>query len=369
VASITDIINTSVSANQTNGLNGIALISQQLVARINSERREVAVDYNRPDYVAAQTQQQQLLKFKSGIADNLSALGKASSAIGWVDSTLQDTLVQLQEAQQSSDPEVRAQAAADFNDALNTINSRVDGANQTVNYQNVNLVGNPGLDFGVSKLYVTTDMNGGGTYVQGQYLGTRYNIDATDGSIWRYDQGSNNYIQYSGDGTGTPTGQTLSADNMEIVGYDSDSGAAALSSDQGTIVGTVDKGGLGLLPSGFYNDFQDDDSIQRAIDDVNSAIAYETSRGASMKATDAVVEASNNMAQQKINRLNNDISNITQQELSTTEAQNRAATLKASLAVNNINLVAQQHTGLVQNLLDSINGQGPAFGVFGVMGF
>jgi galactitol-specific phosphotransferase system IIB component len=368
VTTINDYVQITLASNQSRGMESLVQISQKLVERMNEERRDVAVDVTRADLVEANRKKADLIAYKAKIADHLSAASKAKNAIEWVSSTLNSMLSDLQ-ALAGADAETRAAAAAAFDEDLAFINSKVDGANQKVGYQNINLVGNTTApNFSVDDLYVRTSERGGSAFMDGVYMGARFNIEDAEGDLWRYDETKDAYVEYSSDGTGTPTGNTIAGDGLTVDSYDSDTGAVTLGGS-GSLSGTVVKGGLGVLKAEFYDDFADDAAVDRAIDDVTDAISYVTSRGAAIKAQATLVSTSNRMIQEKINQLSSEISSITQEELAETDAQGRAARLKMTLAINNINLAAQAGTGMIENLLELTKGQQPAVGVFGALGY
>ena len=127
--------------------------------------------------------------------------------------------------------------------------------------------------------------------------------------------------------------------------------------------------GLGVLNSEMYNDFASDTDIQNAIDDMLSAIDYVSQKGSFIKAQAVVMRNADRSISERVSNLNKEIDSITREELDDNAARNKAVSLKASLVVNNINLVAQHNTSLVQNLLDMTQGLSKAPGVFGSMGF
>ena len=369
VTTINDFVQISLAKNQTNSMESLVLISQKLVERMNAERRDDAVNFTRPDLVRANSEKGDLMAFKAKIADNLSAVSKAKGAIEWVENTLDDMLLDLQEILGSGDAEARAAAAAAFDEDLGLINSKVDNANQKIGYQDVNLVGNTTPpDFGVDNLYIRTSAKGGSAFVEGVNLGARFNVEDAEGDLWRYDESTESYIEYSADGTGTPSGASVAADGLTIDSYDADTGAVVFGGT-GSLQGTVVRGGIEVLGSEFYSGFADDAAVQRAIDDVTAAIDYVASNGSSIKANATVLQVSNRLIQDRISQLSSEISDITKEEVDATAAEAKAARLKVSLAVNNINLTMQHSTGIIQNLMALTEGQGSAVGVFGLLGY
>jgi hypothetical protein len=368
VTTINDLVQIRLAKNQTSGMESLVQISQKLVERMNEERRGQAVDFERHDMVEATRKKTDLLAYKAKVADHLSAATKAKGAIEWVSTTLNTMLSDLQ-ALDGADAETRAAAAAAFNEDLAFINSKVDGASQRVGYQTINLVGAPTApDFSVDNLYVRTSDRGGSALMEGVYLGSRFNVEDAEGDLWRYSETTDAYVEYVADGTGVPTGNTIAAEGLTLDSYDPDTGAVTFGGS-GSLSGTVVRAGLEVLGAEFYDSLADDDAVDRAIADVTAAIDYVTSRGAAIKANATLVQTSNSLIQERINQLSSEISAITQEELAETAAEAKAARLKLSLAVNNINLVATANAGLIENMMVLTQERQPASGVFGMLGY
>jgi hypothetical protein len=366
VSGIGDYVQIQLQKNQTNSMDSIALISQKLVERIKSERKETAVDLTRPDYVRASGERGRLMAYKAKVADELSAMTKAKGAIEWASSKLNTILAKAQATLGTSDPDERAALAQEVNEALDFINSKVNDAGVKIGYQTVNLVGDVRApDYKTDPLYIHTGPKGGREMVQGAYMGSSYHIEDADGYNWTLNEVDNVYVQRDSDSN--PTGNTVSADNLTIDSFDHDTGAISLGG--GAITGTVVSGGLGVLNSELYNDFASDTDIENAIDDILSGIDYVSQKGSFIKAQAVVMRNADRTIGERVSNLNKEIDSITREELDDNAARNKAASLKASLVVNNINLLAQHNTSIVQNLLDMTQGLARAPGVFGSMGY
>ncbi|MCD6074276.1 MAG: hypothetical protein K0Q70_1159 [Rhodospirillales bacterium] len=370
VSGIGEYVNIQLQKNQFSSMDSIALISKQLVARMQSERKDEAVNFSRPDLARANNEKARLMEYKTKVADELSAMTKAKGAVEWVISKLNTMTAKAQAMLGSTDPDARAALATEFNEALDFINAKVDGASQKIGYQTINLVGdvNPST-FKADNLYIHTGDKGGRTMVEGAYMGSNYNIVDEDGYLWTYSDSEQALIQRENTASGTATGNKIAFDGLTVDSFDHDTGAVTLGGSGGGLTGTVQRGGIGVLDSKFYGDFATDADVQNAIDDMLSAMTYVKSEGSSIKADATVMLNANKTIQGKISNLNRDIDAITREELDEAGAKTKAANLKMSLAINNINLVAQHNTALVQNLLDMTQGLARAPGVFGSMGY
>jgi len=363
VTNISDLVSAYLTQNQNNSMDSIALISRKLTERIQSERKDTAVDLTRPDYVRADQERGRLLAYKSKVADELSAMTKAKGAVEWALSKVNTITALAQDTLGTTDPTKRDELVQSVKDALSFINDKVKGASQKIGYQTVNLVGDARApDFKTDNLYIHTSDKGGRMMVEGAYMGSDYYIKDTDGFNWTYNEKDNTYVQR--DANSNPTGETVSA---TIDSFDHDTGAITIGG--GSLSGTLVKGGIGVLEPEFYNDFATDADIQNAIDDMMAAANYIKSKGASIKADATIMRNTDNSIGDRLRTLNKDIDAITREELDETAAKTKAASLKASLVINNINLVAQHNTALVQNLLDMTQGLSKAPGVFGAIGY
>jgi len=369
-AGIGDIVNTYLTQNQSKSMDSIALISRQLVARMKSERKEVAVDFTRPDLVRANSEKARLMEYKTKVADELSAMTKAKGAVEWATSKLNTMTAKAQAILGSTDQDARAAFAQEFNEALQFINDKVDGASQKIGYQTINMVGDVDQStFKPDNLYIHTGDKGGRTMVEGAYMGSHYNIKDEDGFIWTYSAKDQAFIQREDSAAATATGNKIAFNGLVVDSFDPDTNEVTLGGTGGGLTGTVQRGGLGVLDAKFYGDFASDADVQNAIDDMLSAMDYVKSKGSKIKADATVMLNANKTIQQRVSNLNKDIDLITREELDDATAKGKAANLKLQLAINNINLVAQHNNALVQNLLDMTQGLSAAPGVFGQLGY
>jgi hypothetical protein len=370
VSGIGDYVNIQLQKNQFNSMDSLALISKQLVERMQSERKDEAVNFSRPDLARANNEKARLVNYKAKVADELSAMTKAKGAIEWVTSKLNTMTAKAQSLLGSTDPDARAAFVQEFKEGLDFINDKVDGASQKIGYQTINMIGdvNPST-FKADNLYIHTSDKGSRAMVEGAYMGSHYNILDEDGYLWTYSDSEQAFVQRENTASATPTGNKISFDGLTVDSFDHDSGAVTLGGSGAGLTGTVQRGGIGVLDSQFYNDFATDADVQKAIDDMLTAMTYVKSKGSTIKADATIMLNANKTIQGRISNLNKDIDAITREELDESAAKTKAANLKMSLAINNINLVAQHNTSIVQNLLDMTQGLTKAPGIFGSMGY
>ena len=358
VGTINDYVSITLSRDKAAGMSSLLQITQQLVARMNQERADVAVDYNSYDLVQANREKDKLVNFKDKVADTASLLSKTSNAINNISATLTKMRNSLDLIDSSTSAEVRAQKAAEFDADLASINSQANGANQTVNYRNFNLIGNT-QDPSFSTDNVTTSYTpkGGALFVEGTYLGSDYYIQAADGNLWRHDATAGKFIEYGPDGY-TKTGGEISTDGLTLTSFDNASGAITYGGT-GSLSGTVVRGGLKLVGSDLYNGFADDASVAQAMADLDQAIATAASRGASIKANSALLQSNISQVSEKLLHVDKEISDLVDKQLSENGSKSAAAQAKLGLAVTNLNLASSANNALIENMLT----------LFGLMGF
>ncbi len=369
LGSIAEIVNTQLARNQFNSQDSLVLITQQLVARNQEERAEQAVNFDRPDLVAATKEIARLTSFKEKVNDNVMALKKARNAIEWVEKYLDDMRTELTLIQGSTSNEDRAAAAAQFNEYFKNINGYVHGANQQTKIGKLNLVGNTtGPNWNTDDIYTRTSENGGFVAVEGAYLGNDFEITDGDGLKWRLNRGENTYYQHKIDGTNEKTGLSISADDLTLDSYDMSTGAISFSGDT-PLSGTVTTAGLGLLTSEFYNDFATDTDVTTAIAEIDAAITEFDRLSGSIVADASLLEGRIDLADKKISVLRHEQRNIRAEELDASAAETAAANLKLRLAINNIESLSQVNNGLIENMLSLSSGPAKGFGVFGMLGY
>ena len=370
-SSIGEIINTQVSQNETSGQSSIITISQQLVKRLNEQKANTAVDFeNNGELIRTRQKIARLQNFKNRISDNVSAATKAKNAVSFIELHLDSMKAKLQTQLGSNSSEEKATLSSEFNELYAKINSRADGANQLIQNRFINLIGNTnGPEWKTDDLYSSTNQTGGFTKIEGAYLGSNFEIIDQEGFAWRLDNNKAVYLQHLNDGTGSPTGKQISTTDLNISSFNRSTNQVSLSNGIETLNGTINRGGLEVLTSEFYNDFTDDVAIQTAIDDIDKAIKYFDSGSARLKANTSILQGNNNLIKEKVNLLEKDVSNIISKEISESAARDKAANLKFTLAINNINIISQNSQGLIQNMLAGAQGPGPAIGVFELLGF
>ena len=368
--SINGIVDTQLSHNQFNSMSAISLISQRLLERSKEDSADVAVNFESPAILRATREISKMVAFKERISDSVSAVSKAKDAINWTKTYLNRAKTDLSNILGSSSSADRTAAATSFDGHLSNINGKVSGANQLVGFNNINLIGNTeGPDWKTDDIYTPTSNAGGGILeIKGAFLGVDFQVTDTNGLHWRLDAIDKTFYQYSSDGTGKRTGQSMPAEGMTIESYDPISGAITYGGT-GTLDGTLQRVGLNILTSEYYKNFADDASVQTAIGDIDKALAILNVEGSSIKADAAILEGRIKLVDAKINSFEAEKDLIVSEEVDASNAVTKAADLKLRMSLINLDLLSAASNGLVENMLSLSRGPQKASGLFGLMGY
>ncbi len=249
------------------------------------------------DKAAARTadieaQNESWIKVKAGINTAEATVATAQDSVKEVQNLLLGLRSTISLAgQPKEDVKLRA---GQFDDTFNAINNYAEtGGKQT------NLTGDINrIDFTPNQIQYTSDNHSSQSFLNGTYIATDYRIKAADGTVWVPDLGTDTLTHYSeiqgmkqkfttagielDDSTSTRTG-------VKLVSYDAKTKAISMAitinpDDPPRIVnGTLEKTGIGLMPSWFYDNLTTADGRKRAQTDVNKAEVNLTSASATVQ--------------------------------------------------------------------------------------
>ncbi len=249
----------------------------------------------------------------------------------------------------NADPDAKALLASEFDNMIDEVADLADDGGSVGR----NLIGDV---FRTSWLtdtisYYTTQSEGSRRTVQGQYLGSDYRIDLANGNQWVPDLKGTTLSEYS-----------LYPDDIErdvglgdiaVQSFDRDTGAISFSVEGSeTVSGTLERGGVGVLHSWLYGNFQDDASIDTAIEDLDAAITKVDLATLEFKSNEVIARGRARAADRNIENLNDE---ALQLEL---DASGARIEIQLAERVRN-SIVNQQINGVVSgpyaaNLLSSL---------------
>ena len=368
--SINDIVGTQVALNQFSSMSAMSLISRRLLEQSEEDRPKEAVNFERPDILRTTKNITKLVAFKEKISDSISATSKARDAINSAKTHLNKAKTLLNTILGSSSEPDRNSAAASFDQQLGNINAKVNGANQQIGFETINLVGNTEPpEWKTDDIYLPSSATGNNLIeVKGTFLGVDFLVTDTNGFHWRLDKLDNTFYQYSTDVPAKRTEQSIPTEGLLVEDYDPTTGAITYGGS-GSLSGTLKRGGLNILTSEYYNNFADDTSVQSAISDIDKALGLINARGNPILNNAASLEGRIKIIDSKIKILESDKKLMIAQEIDASNAISKAADTKLRLAVLNIDLLSQASNGLIENMLSLSNGPPKASGLFGLMGY
>jgi hypothetical protein len=259
------------------------------------------------------------------------------------------------------DPEFRA---GEFDNQFNSINSEANSGGALFN-----LTGNINrIDFSPNSIEYRNDLGIGQTTLTGTHAGSDYRIRAADGSYWIPELGTDTIthrsdvqgvVQKTTLSDGTVIDKTASTRNaVELVSYDETTGAITLevTFDPGlpaeTVSGTLQRDGIGLMPSWFYKGLAAQGDRTRAFKAIEKAEIELTSKEAVLSAAQAQVARDERKIDEAMEGLTKDKSKALNDQLKQSEElQIKAQQQLQAMEYNLQNLSAQQ-----QNYLQAFGG-------------
>jgi len=184
----------------------------------------------------------------------------------------------------AGDPAENAQLYREQFDAqVSTINNEADSIGPAFN-----LVGSINRQDGTyNSIEYRSDVNLNSTRLIGTYIGSDFRIEATDGTVWTPDLGSDFIQSFAPNSTQpqkytTGAGQevakgTSTRNGLKLLSYNPDTKAitveiSVVPDDPPLVVtGTLKKNGIGVMQSWFYNGFSTVADRKRAFADINAA--------------------------------------------------------------------------------------------------
>ena len=251
-----------------------------------------------------------------------------------------------------------------FNDFVNELYNEAESAGNAFN-----LVGNINpIDYTPNQIEYRTDLGFGSTTLTGTYIGTNFRIFADDGTVWEPDLGTDILQatssqggpkqEYTTDDGVTINKATSTRSGITLNSYDPDTGAVSLdisivpTDAPITVTGTLERTGLGIMQSWFYNDFATEADRAAAFQDISNAEIDLTSAGAEIARSAAQLSIDQKRVNQALDDLTEQSADVSNKEFDELEeVRIRAAQQFLAMEANLDNLSRQQ-----RNYLDAFAG-------------
>ncbi len=318
-------------------------IAQNAMAqRANKELSKPAVDFSDPRLTRPQAERDKLQRAKTSFVDEATLLTTVASNLNKSSAVIAEARTKIAALTSSSTPEERAAAAKALDDALLYVNKY---ANTAGDYGK-NPIGKPSATFRTADLLVTSGGTGSSTFIRGKFLGAEFTLTDGDGKTWRLDRGTQTLTQYDSF-PDQPTGVSYAMADVSLGSFDESTGAVTLNTPGGAVGGTIQKFGIGMLDSFFYNGLQSDQDVTNALASIDAAVARFNIDKLAFTSAAASVEGRLNQLTAKIKDLDKKISAITSDMISEKAAADKALKTKIQIQQNALALTVGSQGAMV----------------------
>jgi len=317
------------------------------------EEQKVIADAATARTQAIDAESERFISVKAQINNAKIAVENGQESIATIRNTLlaMRTTVALA-GETGEDPEFRA---SEFDNQFNNINNEANSGGMLFN-----LTGNINrIDFSPNTIEYRNDLGIGQTTLTGTHAGSDYRIRAADGSYWIPELGTDTIthrsdvqgvVQKTTLSDGTVIDKTASTRNaVELVSYDEATGAITVevTFDPGlppeTVSGTLQRDGIGIMPSWFYEGLAAQGDRSRAYAAIEKAEIELTSKEAVLSAAQAQVARDERKIDEAMDGLTKDKTKaLTDQLTQTEELQIKAQQQIQAMYYNLENLSSQQ---------------------------
>lgn len=306
--------------------DSLRIAQNALAARANKELSKPAVDFNDPRLSRPQAERDKLAADKAAFVDEATLMTSVVNQLNRIQATLVSLKAKLASLSSSSSASDRQSAAAELDEDLRIVNGYANNAGDF----GKNPIGRPqNANFKVADV-ITSAGSSGGLYIPGKFSGSDFTITDSNGKTWSLDRSTQTLNQYDS-WPDQGAGASYAGDDVSIDSYDESTGAITLNTPGGQVSGTVQKFGVGMLDSFFYNDFASDSDIARAQADVDSALAKLAINQATFGGAAATLNGYLNGLNTKINNLDTKISDVTKQMIDERGAADKALKTKIQI--------------------------------------
>ncbi len=335
-------------------------IQELFTTRVVAGRQALAEITSNPITEALLREQSLLIGRKDRLTEAVGVLSKAITQIGYLEGHITYLREQIDELEASSI--TAADFSADWDNKMRKINELVAAAGDEyvdgqVHYQKNLIESQSRTSYGTQMLYAPYNSTGDNLEITGVYLGSDYYVNDGDGEYWL----SNNGYRLNDDAAatmaeytaypGTPTGTSTDQGNLSLTSYVSDSDITFDTDTESGITGTITRGGLTLLDSWLYEDFDNQTAIDRAKDDLDTAESLLFLTEASFKADRATLESRASVFNAQILGIETEVISIIEELRDERSADLLSTELEFAIAQFDFALLAARGNTLVSTLM------------------
>ncbi len=321
----------------------LRIAQNALAQRANKQLSKPAVDFTDSRLTRPQSEREKLQRAKDSFVEEATLLSTVAANLNKSTAVLTEAKTKMAALNASSTAQERAAAAKALDDAILYVNKY---ANTAGDYGK-NPIGKPqNAAFRTSDLVVTSGGTGATTYVKGKFLGAEFTLTDGDGKTWRLDRATQTLTQYDSY-PDQPTGTSYAMADVTLGSFDEATGAVTLNTPGGSLGGTIEKFGVGVLDSFFFNGLSSDQDVTNALASLDSALARFAIDKLPFTGAAVALEGRLGQLTAKLKDLDKRISAITSEMISEKTAADTALKAKIQIQQNALALTIGSQSAMV----------------------
>lgn len=321
----------------------LRIAQNALAQRANKQLSKPAVDFTDSRLTRPQSEREKLQRAKDSFVEEATLLSTVAANLNKSTAVLTEAKTKMAALNASSTAQERAAAAKALDDAILYVNKY---ANTAGDYGK-NPIGKPqNAAFRTSDLVVTSGGTGATTYVKGKFLGAEFTLTDGDGKTWRLDRATQTLTQYDSY-PDQPTGTSYAIADVSLGSFDEATGAVTLNTPGGSLGGTIEKFGVGVLDSFFFNGLSSDQDVTNALASLDSALARFAIDKLPFTGAAVALEGRLGQLTAKLKDLDKRISAITSEMISEKTAADTALKAKIQIQQNALALTIGSQSAMV----------------------
>jgi hypothetical protein len=313
-----------------------------MAQRANKELSKPAVDFSDSRLTRPQSEREKLVRAKDSFIEEATLLTTVSANLGKSSAVLAELKTKLAALTSSSTAAEREAAAQALDDALGHVSKYAN----TAGGYGKNPIGKASATFRTADLFVSSGGTGTSTFIKGKFLGAEFTLTDGDGKTWRLDRAADTWTQYDSY-PDQPSGTSYAQADVSVASYDETTGAVTLDTPGGQVSGTVEKFGLQMVDSVFYNGLASDQDVANAMAALDAAIARFNIDKLAFTGAASAVEGKLNQLNKKIKDLDTKISAVTKEMIDEKAASDAALKAKVQIQQNALALTVGSQSAMV----------------------